>query len=410
MNRQPSHLPSTAGNQRGIALVMALLVLLVVSLLSVTLMLSLNVETKIAGHSLREAQALNVAEAGVGEALARIRVGDVPNDLNPRLVAQIFLAAPGSVPVLSGPDSVALGTGQPAGQWLDYSTANKSADVLTVTYKTDAAKTVIYKYDENKNPAVQTASGLPIYVVSATGRKGQDIRRIVAEVIQKPYNVKVNAALAADQGIDFSGTSNVCGYNHLAETPAWTPAPHGLGCQAFDAGCCHLTGAWSTNTITSGGAAQQNGWPDPTQPGQTDFYAGPWELLGMTQAEYFSWVGAPLPAEPASPKGVFYMDNNAVTQDQSGDFAFHGGNGEGLVYADGDLSINGNFTFRGLIYLEGDLKINGTVWILGALVAKGKSRIKLANGTCAILYSKDAIAQNIAKYGGQFVTLSWREK
>ena len=28
---------------------------------------------------------------------------------------------------------------------------------------------------------------------------------------------------------------------------------------------------------------------------------------------------------------------------------------------------------------------------------------------CTILYSKDAIEQNIAKHGGQFVTLSWRE-
>ena len=32
-----------------------------------------------------------------------------------------------------------------------------------------------------------------------------------------------------------------------------------------------------------------------------------------------------------------------------------------------------------------------------------------ANGNATILYSKDAITENIAKYGGQVVTLSWRE-
>jgi len=401
-------------NQRGVALVMALLVLLVISLLSATLMMSLNVDTKIAGHSMRGAQAFNVAEAGVAEAMARIRNGDIPNNLNPKMVGQIFLASAGSVPVLGGTDSVALATGQPAGAWLKYSTPDKTADVLTVTYKTDPTQTLIYKYDGTKNPAVQTTSGLPIFVISATGiqgnRKGPSKRRIVTEVIQKPFNAIVNAALAADQGIDFSGNSKICGFNHDPDTPAWTPGPHGSGCELYDAGSNHLPGAWSTNTITSGGSAEQNGSPVPNQDGQAGFYSGPWEVLGMTQAEYFSWVGAPLTAEPADPKGIYYLDNNTLTQDQSGAFAYPGGNGEGLLYVDGDLSINGNFTFRGLIYLEGDLKINGNCWILGAVISKGKSRIKIANGTCAILYSRDAVAQNIAKYGGQFVTLSWRER
>ena len=85
------------------------------------------------------------------------------------------------------------------------------------------------------------------------------------------------------------------------------------------------------------------------------------------------------------------------------------GDGEGLLYVDGDLAINGNFSFRGLVYIEGDLKINGTCWILGSIIVKGKSKIKIANGTCTILFSEEAITQTIAKYGGQFVTLSWRE-
>ena len=80
-----------------------------------------------------------------------------------------------------------------------------------------------------------------------------------------------------------------------------------------------------------------------------------------------------------------------------------------MLYVDGDLAVNGNFNYRGLIYVEGDLKINGTTWILGGLIVKGKTEVKIANGSCTVLYSADAIAQNIAKYGGQFVTLSWRE-
>jgi len=73
------------------------------------------------------------------------------------------------------------------------------------------------------------------------------------------------------------------------------------------------------------------------------------------------------------------------------------------------MTINGNFTFRGLIYIEGDLKVNGNSWILGALVVKGKSAVKIANGSCVVLYSRDAVQQNITKYGQQFLTLAWRE-
>jgi cytoskeletal protein CcmA (bactofilin family) len=80
-----------------------------------------------------------------------------------------------------------------------------------------------------------------------------------------------------------------------------------------------------------------------------------------------------------------------------------------MMYVDGNIHINGNFTYRGLMYVEGDLDINGDCWILGAVVVRGVTRLNLANGSCIILYSRDAITQNISKYGGQFVNLSWRE-
>src|SRR4029079_11979844 len=104
-----------------------------------------------------------------------------------------------------------------------------------------------------------------------------------------------------------------------------------------------------------------------------------------------------------------YLDNNLNTMDQSGSYAYHGGDGEGFLYVDGDMHINGNFTYRGLVYIEGNLDINGTCWILGGLVCRGKTQINIATGNFTVLYSADAISQALAKYGGQFVTLGWRE-
>jgi hypothetical protein len=405
-----TRVPDSRRDERGIALVMAMMVLLAMSLLAVLLMISLQVETKIAGHSARHSAALNIAEAGVAEALSHIRNGDFPNNMNPRTVGQVYLVPFGSVPGC-GADTFPVATGQVGGQWLNYSTASKDTNALTVKYKTDPTGAVIYRYDPNINPPVNPNTGFPIWVVTARGQKGDDVRRIRTEVIQKPFNITVNGAMSAKLGIDFSGNSAICGYNHRMDTPNQTNGVHPGGpCVAWEIGSGDLPGSWSEQNVTSGGSSSQSGNPVNNRDSQgTGFYSGPWDALGITQSEFFSWVGAPVAIAPVTPNGIFYLDNNAIHQDQSGVFAYPGGNGEGLLYIDGDATINGNFNYRGLIYIEGDLHINGNVWILGGLIVRGKSRIKIANGSCVVLYSRDAIQQNIAKYGGQFMTLSWTE-
>jgi len=398
--------------ERGIALVMALISLLVVAVIAVVLMTSLNIERRVSGNDLRDSQALNLAEAGVGEALSRIRNFDISlSQANPRSVAQIFLTSAGSVPVL-GTDSIGIETKQPAGQWLTYTAPGKGPDVLTVEFKTNRTAsqppTLIYRYDTNLSQPINTASGLPIYRITSTGTKGNSRVRIVTEVIQKPYNVNVKGAFAANQPINFLGNGNVCGMNHLATTPTGTSVP---ACAAYEIGglAQALPGGWSDSTISSGGSSHIQGNPPMSGSNLNMFYSGPWDMFGMGQSEYYSWLGGSTNVEPNPPNGIIYLDNNTTTQDATGNYAYHGGDGEGFMYVDGDMHINGNFTYRGLIYVEGQLDINGTCWILGGLVCKGKTLIGIANGTLTVLYSGDAISQALAKYGGQFVTLAWRE-
>jgi hypothetical protein len=217
--------------------------------------------------------------------------------------------------------------------------------------------------------------------------------------------------MAVGVGIDFSGNAQVCGYNHRGNTPTYTDGVHGVApanCVPYETGSSNLPGSWSGGTVTSGGSASQAGSPLANSQNQAGFYAGPWEALGLGQSEFFSWVGARLSSMPGgNPAGIFYLDNNSITQDQSGAFSAGGGNGEGFLYVDGDLAINSNFTWRGVIYVEGDLKINGNSWILGALIVRGKGRT--SNGSMTVLYSSEAVSTTLAKYGGQFTTLSWRE-
>ena len=315
-------------NERGIGLVVALLVLFVLSLLAAVLMVSINTNTKIAGHSMRESQALNSAEAGIAEALAQVRAQNIMTSLtNPRSVGQIFNVAPGSVPVPGNADSQFVETSQPAGSWLDYSRASRAPEVLTVTYLTDPGKTVIYKYDGTLTPPIQTASGLPIMVITSVGRKGNDARKIVAQVIVKPIVANIKAALAANMDISFVGNAVVCGYNHMYSTPVGQGA-NGRGaapdCAPYETGAGNMPSSWTTMTSNPGGGGSQTFSPviPANQTNQVGFYAGPWEALGMTQAEFFSWIG---------PSRTSWLSNGIGYY--AGDLGIHGGNGEGRAPA-----------------------------------------------------------------------------
>ena len=397
-------------DERGVALVMALLILVVVSVICAALMLSVQIETKVSGRDERRSQALSLAEAGIAEAISRIRSGEVPDTLNPKMASQVFMVTPGNVPVL-GADSTALATAQPAGNWLSYSLPRRGDQVLTVTYRTDPARTEIYRYDHAKNPPVQTLTGQPIFVITSTGRKGTDVRTVVTEVIHKPYQPDIKAPVVSNVDLKFSGNCVTCGYNHRIDTPLWY-GRNGRGglnsCVPYETGAGNLPGAWSGAALDQAGGSQIDGQPTSVS-NQVGFYSGPWDPLGIPQADFFGMTGPAFTAVPTSLKGIVYVDNDGISQNQSGAWGIQGTTGEGMLYVDGDLNLTGPFTYKGLVYVEGNLNTSGDVWVLGCLVARGKSGVKVTGGA-TVLYSSDAVALMMAKYAGQFVTLSWREK
>ncbi len=396
------------GDERGMALVLALMVLLVLTVIAAALMANVSTETKMSSYKLRDTQALTLAEAGVQEAMLRIRNGDVVDDMNPTSVHLIYNTVAGSIPV-SGTDTTSLPTLQSAGNYLQYSSANKNPMVLSVKYKRRG--TTILRYDETAIPKINTVTGNPIFVIESTGRNNGAYRTIYAEVTRAKVNVLARAAVAADVAIAFKGNINVCGHDHRMDTPPQTapftcdiswhaPAPHTT---------C-LPGAWSSNAIGQQGSPFIAGNPVPTQSNQgTGFYSGPWDVLGMSQSEFWPWAGTRWGSEPLNPQGIYYLDNDNVKQNKSGNFAFNGGTGEGLLDVDGDLHLNGSYNYRGLIYAEGDVDINGNCWILGSLIVNGKTTVKIANGSAIVLYSSEAVAQMIAKHGGNIQTIAWRE-
>ncbi len=409
-------------NQRGFALAVVILALLVLSVVAIVMLRSIAVDTTTGGSQATQSKALSYADAGVNEAIERLRSGEVPDTLNPRMVTQIFNAAPGAVPAL-GADSTALATAQPTDKWLNYSSGVKGPDVLTVTYKTNAARTSIYKYDTTKNPAVQTATGTPIFVITSTGRLGSNVRTVVAEVT-KVASAGTASGKAAANGWANSSTSilaHLCGYNHSVDTPTWTGCVNGRdgspgSCNEdpangkWEIGSTVVAGAWSGAGVGVKDPTCQYGNP-PVLEFQTPNYAGPWEVLGLTQAQFAAMVTRQS-SIPANLNGIIYVDNDATMHNSSGKYFLFGPiSGTGLLYIDGDLDISGDFDYRGLLYVEGYCKTSDKLWVLGMAYSGQKFEINSKNYGCAILYSSDAIMQGagLSNNGAKFVMLSWRE-
>src|SRR5262245_6146193 len=322
------------------ALVVALLVLLALTILGSALMLSVNTETRIAGQQLRDAQALSAAEGGIQEAMLRLRTGDVPDNMNKRMVTLIYEAPAGSIPV-SGADTTSLPTVQPAGRYLGYAGGTKKLaqgsttdlSALTIRYKTriipgTPPDTQIVRWDDTAIPRMNTTTGSPVFQIVSTGTKGTASRSLVAEVTRSRFNILDRGAVVAQVGIQFKGNINVCGHDHKYSTPI-NASPVGAGalfCNSnanrYPDAATHtscMPGAWSEESISQNGSPTLLGDPGGWLDSQTGFYSGPWDALSMTQTDFWTWVGTSQ-APPAVPNGIYYLDNNGTKQDASGDW------------------------------------------------------------------------------------------
>jgi len=426
--RIPSRLPNRS--ERGSALVISLLILVTIAAIATGLMTSITSERRMVSYNMMSARALNYAEAGVSEAVERIRRNDIEDNGDPRMVAQIFLTSPGAVPEV-GADTVALGTGQSVGNWIKYSTATKGPDVLTVEYKTDPAKTTIYKYDSGANPAIQTASGSPIFVITSAGRVGDITRRVRAEVSNTIISPNLKGAVVGKENVMLDGDVTVNGIDYIANFPTGTGSD-GYRHPEWESGTDSLAGVWSGDKIDTKKTPTIFGNPpEADKMGKGNFYAGPWEALNMTQTAFWDWIGDPDPTkEPAaSPRGITYhAKSNGDKQDVKYKGNFYG---DGFLYVTGKLEIDGDFTFRGMIYCEDEIKIHGVAWIAGTVIGKKfhlhaknskkapakksfklkskKKQEKLQDNNITILLSKETIEKTINQSGGGYLTLSWRE-
>ncbi len=420
MIRAPS---SRNGGEEGSVLVVTLLILFAVGVMGATLAVLSSMDLRISGNQRSTTQSLDVAEAGLSEAIHRLALANPTNatvggwtgnvaigdtsPYDPNWETRIYLTDPGSAP--SGGGSIAsTGTIQDPNQtYLQYSQSSGTDDVLTIRHKWrdrngDGVKDAneVVRYDPEKIPPENFASGFPVEIVTVPGRFGQANRAIQAEVTKRTLYARTMGALYIDKAIRMTGNPGICGYNHSINTPVGTKP---FACFGWHLGTGHLVGVATTGDEVDiqGGAADVTGSPTPTDTSSTNPFYSLAELLGISQGDLNQILANADHTAPENPlDGVTYLtgDNNVNANIT----------GSGLLYCTGDLSVNGTLDFKGLIYIEGDAKINGNCWVLGSVVVRGRSDFNSNAGNAGILYSKDAIST----YLGQFmpvIVLSWRE-
>ncbi|HBE73338.1 MAG TPA: hypothetical protein DDW31_04510 [candidate division Zixibacteria bacterium] len=426
-------------NQKGIAMALALMMTLVLTLMAAGLMYTVVNEKKLTGNQMRYAQSLAVSRAGLYEALARlstidqaVKIGqDLTQPITPDWTCLIFA------------DNPPAGTGsfdqrqtvQTGANVLEYTVpysggAFDSSLVLTVRYKRQdrngngtidgTDEIYFYDYKQKRITLGQVSSDhRPVFEITSTGRVGTTRRTIVSELVIPKLNIGAKAAVRSGVAIRGNGTVDICGHDHLITTPAFTeppncfpdqpgqpsgwhvsrnPALHGsppdyahavptTECTA--AGC--LPGGESDDEITSYGVNKKFwGNPDAIQ-----FSTSPvpeiWEILGMTEAE----CNAQTWGTNINPVNGFVKVENAGGNIHLPVSANH----IGVLWVKGSLQVQGNTAFRGLVYVEEDFKNVGTPWILGAVCTKGVTETTL-NGTINILYSSAMLEQVIMAAAG----------
>ena len=199
-------------NQKGIVLVLSLLVLLTLSVLSAGLMFTAVTETKMSANGLWDIQALFIAEAGIEETIHRLNLqfptqvtvngktfnaaikdtGSLDSDWATRVFLCVYPPPEGSGNIEH------TATIQPEDSWLRYSHPTNTDLALTVQHKLNGDGTIAM-HDNH-----------PIYLITVSGRQGFVRREVLAEVYPAE-RWQPSSALLCEDDIVIGGNPEITG-------------------------------------------------------------------------------------------------------------------------------------------------------------------------------------------------------
>lgn len=303
-------------DEKGAALVVALMIMVIMTLLGFAAILTSNVDVMISGNERATTKAQYVAEAGLADAIRFLNVTchGFPNNTSSTSTSGAWAEA--NPNWQSAPRTVTM----PDGFTYTY----------TLSFKQDTGNldnnpaTPVVCYDQTFKYASPAPinGGYPVVVIDSTAIGPNNNRCDLEVEITKnylPIGGKIKGAATCNGGVDkMNGNSNVSGYNYYpdpANPGSWlnyTSAAPGKGA---------LPGIVSQGTVDPGGSATTFGTPTATvqNASSASFIKSVGDALGLSETEWANFLdglnkqhrvytgGAP-PAADLAQGGVYYVE------------------------------------------------------------------------------------------------------
>lgn len=352
-------------NEKGFALVLAMMMVVVFTLVGLAAMNSAIFEVRLAGNDLLKKQALWNAESGLAVFSGKIKHGGIVDNSN-----------------------------------VNWSfTLNESAGDGFGSYSACGSYSI-------KDGNIVQLGGSPVFRVVSTGTKNESTQVVEATMVRKLASPKTWSAITAN------GSVNTIG-NFTADGRDWdengvVPLLNGQGAPGISTKATISLGGSSSVGGTVGGvdyAPPSKGLGNPgvavENPNQS-LMSSPDDALGLAEGTlkgiaqskgtYFP-IGSTVPS-PIS--GVTYIEGDFATVD-----------GEGVLVVTGTL---GNFhgNFKGIVIANCVDKINGNSGIVGTLITMSSASTDVLNGTADIKFSRARIKKSLDSVSGMKI-LTWRQ-
>ena len=377
MNLSP--LLKTAKNEKGMVLLVTVMLLSVLVLIAFIAATMTSTDSKISANYRESNKALFNADAGVETVLAYLRSNAV------------------TYPTVNAPASIISGGTCPTGQCTQLTITAPSGYAFSGTVN-------LYGYDvANK-----------LYVFRTTGTGANNASKTIETYIRKNTTIPEGAdgAVAMYGGgpqVAFK-TGGGGGYavdGHDYPVPADSNC-NGSACETTASALPAVPGLFSVMVPTTTGNVSAHLGGVPTQ-----------QLGTSREAEYNDFaqmiIDSGSTANPMYQSTLGTRANPAVTVIPNGSTLNGSGNGAGIIIVEdgGSLQINGNFEYEGLVILRGSGRVfgSGTGNVYGCLITVSHlSKLIDLTGSINLFYSSAALA-NLANIGslGAVQRVAWRD-
>lgn len=370
--------------ERGFVLVTAVWVVLLLSILAMTAMKTTSTELKITAVDRSLKEAFYTAEAGLEDARSRIEnaLSAAPiwdnQKTNPSWAAYVGSAS----------RCASLGYDPANSNHVRYDPLHPPLDyAVRIQHKLSPSGQILKWGDSNSDGRLEenTAAGSIIYVVTAEGCSSLGPKKVIRAEFSKTPRVTTMAALYTKQTTRIQGTSvYITGIDQC--------------------GGINVTGVLTRANIIQPGNPTIEGNPPLIESSLLDIdvkamvdrfkeYATHSYSGRDIRLQGVHW-GVPAPGQTqqsptsCSARNVVYFDTNSSFLKLTG-----GTTGCGFLLVDGDLDIEGGFSWYGVILITGAVKFTGggEKNVTGAVLAGGTVSTDVVGGNANIIWCSQAI-------------------